>query len=305
LYLLDFYKLEFLTFFNTFLAIISTVFVFIKTDMKRIFIILLGLAGFFFQVQAQSQKSGVIQFESTFDPAALTLANGIRLSEEATARIPKPSVTSFELLFNQAQASYKQAANPDLNKNRSGNSIRYGGLGVFGGGISKDYYYSFEDHKLTQAFELNDTLLLMEDKLGMPPVAGVSGSHPVPLIEYIQTDNAKEILGFNCHQVIVKITVRRKIQGIEREITDQVILWYTHELGFDFSPNPVLWTEGAVLAIEGKGARIEAKNIQYKEVNARDLDLPEKGIKISQQQLRAKIDLRVKQIRLSRIGSWN
>jgi len=273
--------------------------------MKRIFIVLLSLAVFSFHVQAQPEKSGVIQFESIFDPAALTLANGIKLSEEATARIPKRSITSFELLFNQAKASYKQAADAGLHKNNHGNSIRYGGLGVFGGGISKDYYYSFGDHKLTQVFKLNDTLLLMEDKLGMPPFIVVNDSHPVPLIEYVKTDSIKDILGFNCHQVVVKTTVKRKIQGVEREITNQVILWYTHELGFDFSPNPVLWTEGAVLAIEGKGTKIEAKSMQYKAVNTRDLELPEKGIIISQDQLRAKIDLRVKQIRLSRIGSWN
>ena len=273
--------------------------------MKRMFVVMLSLAAFTAHVQAQPEKSGAIQFESAFDPAALTAANGIKLSDEATARIPKKSVTSFELLFNQRQASYKQAADPNLRKNERGSSIRYGGLGVFGGGTIKDYYYSFEDHKLTQAFELNDSLLLMEDKLGMPPVMGVNNIHPSPLIEYIKSDQVKEILGFNCHQVIVKTTVKRKIQGGEREITDRVILWYTHELGFDFSPNPVLWTEGAVLAIEGKGTSIEAKSIRYKAVDARDLELPEKGIIISQDQLRAKMDLRIKQIRLSRIGSWN
>lgn len=273
--------------------------------MRRIFVVMLGLSAFYARVQAQPEKSGVIQFESTFDPAALTAANGIKLSEAATARIPKRSVTGFELLFNQAKASYKQSANSNLTKNGPGNSIRYGGLGIFGGGAIKDYYYSFEDHKLIQAFELNDTLLLMEDKLGMPPVMAGDTTHPAPLIEYVKSDKIKDILGFNCHQVIVKTTIKRKIQGVEREITNQVILWYTHELGFDFSPNPVLWTEGAVLAIEGKGTNIEAKSIQYKAVNVQDLDLPEKAIMISQDQLRAKIDFRVKQIRLSRIGSWN
>ena len=156
------------------------------------FIVLLGLIAYTAHVQAQPEKSGAIQFESTFDPAALTAANGIKLSDEATARIPKKSVTSFELLFNQGKASYKQAADRNFKKNERGSSIRYGGLGVFGGGIMKDYYYSFEDHKLTQAFELNDSLLLMEDKLGVPPVMGVSNIHPSPLIEYVKSAETGE-----------------------------------------------------------------------------------------------------------------
>ncbi|MGY0035518.1 hypothetical protein [Pedobacter sp. NJ-S-72] len=160
--------------------------------MKRMFIVMLGLVAFTAHLQAQPEKSGAIQFESTFDPAALTAANGIKLSDEATARIPKKSVTSFELLFNQTQAAYKQAADPGLKKNGRGSSIRYGGLGVFGGGTMKDYYYNFEDHKLTQAFELNDSLLLMEDKLGMPPVMGVSNIHPSPLIDILNLIRLKK-----------------------------------------------------------------------------------------------------------------
>ncbi|MBB5636961.1 GLPGLI family protein [Pedobacter cryoconitis] len=273
--------------------------------MKQIFIAVLGLFAFSAQVQAQPGRSGAIQFESTFDPAALTAANGIKLSQEATARIPKSSVTSFELLFNTDKASYKQAADPKINNNGRGSGIRYGGLGVFGGGISKDYYYDFKDHRLTQAFDLNDTLFLMEDTLGMPPVVGFGTLHPAPAIEYIKSDERRDILGFKCHKVTAMTTVKRKIQGMEKEITDEVILWYTDELGFDFSPNPVLWTAGTVLAIEGKGTRIEAKSIRYKEVDTKEVGLPENITTISRGQLRDKLESRRKQIHFSRIGSWN
>ncbi|KIO75122.1 hypothetical protein TH53_22575 [Pedobacter lusitanus] len=252
------------------------------------------------QVYAQNGKSGIIKFESTFDPAALTAANGIKLSNEAAARMPGSSITSFELLFNPDKGIYRQVAEPNKNKH-----THYSGSGFFGAGPSRHYYYNFENHHLLQAFVLNDTLFLVEDKLGILPVPGDSVNHPAPVIEYTKSDEIKQILGFNCHQVTASIKLKHKIQGVEKEITDQFILWYTNEPGFDFSPNPVLWTEGVVLAIEGKGTRTEAKSMHYQDVNPKELDLPANRIIINQEQLRSKIDLRRKQANLSRIGSWN
>jgi len=75
--------------------------------MKTTFAALLGLLLFTSQVDAQQKKqSGAIQFQSTFDPAAMAAANGIKLSEEMMARMPKSSTTDFELLFNATNASY-------------------------------------------------------------------------------------------------------------------------------------------------------------------------------------------------------
>ncbi|RAJ32941.1 hypothetical protein [Pedobacter cryoconitis] len=266
--------------------------------MKQLFIVIFSLIAFSIRVDAQPEKSGTILFESTFDPAILTAANGIKLSSEAAARMPKSSVNNFELKFDQLHASYKQ-------KDGSQKGGRYNGLGVFGGGFSRDYYYNFQDHKLIQAFALNDTLFLMEDKMGLLPEMKFGTGQVVPVIEYIKTDEVKQILGFTCHQVIAKTTVKHQIIGVEKEITEEVTLWYTDELGFSFSPNPVLWTQGAVLAIESKGTHIEAKNIHYKDIKAEDVDLPENGILISQEQLHIKLDLRRKLTRLSRNGSWN
>lgn len=269
--------------------------------MKQLFIVIFSLIAFSIRVDAQPAKSGTILFESTFDPAVLTAANGIKLSSEATARIPKSSVTNFELKFDQVHASYKQQNNPGNSTQRG----RYNGLGVFGGGFSRDYYYDFQEHRLIQAFDLNDTLFLMEDKMGLLPEMRFGTGQIVPVIEYTKSDEVKQILGFTCHQVIAKTTVKHKIMGVEKETTEELTLWYTNELGFDFSPNPVLWTEGAVLAIESKGTHIQAKSIQYKEISAEAIDLPRTGMLISQEQLHIKLDLRRKLTRISRNGSWN
>ncbi|MBB6498916.1 hypothetical protein [Pedobacter cryoconitis] len=277
--------------------------------MKRLFIAALSLFLFSGQLIAQSKQSGVILFESTFNPVAMAAANGIKLSNEAIARMPKSSVTSFELMFNPTYASYmqveetaKSSANP---ADRHHGGMRYGGLAVFGGGINREFYYSFDDQKLIQAFDLSDTTFLMEEKLGVLPAAGMGSLQTPPVIEYIQSDETKKILGFTCSKVIVKTSVKRKIQGEEKEFTDIAMLWYTDELGFDFSPNPALWKRGAVLAIEGKGTDIEAKSIVYKEISDQSLDLPAKGILITQDQFRAKMNLRRRQARLYRSGSWN
>jgi len=79
-------------------------------------------------------------------------------------------------------------------------------------------------------------------------------------------------------------------------------LWYTTELGFDFSPNPALWTEGAVLAIEGKGNNVVAKSIEYRNVSSKDVTLPKKGTVITQEDFRAKMEQMRKQMRGNRAG---
>lgn len=268
--------------------------------MKRLFITL-GFFAFCIQLQAQPTKTGAIQFESTFDPAAMAAANGIKLTDQMLARMPKSSVTGFELLFNATNASYMPVEETEDSNNSAGGGMRFGG---FGGNNNREYFYSFADHKLTQVFDMNDTTFFMDAQLGKAAqmnFAPAAAATP-PVVEFIKSDETKKILGYNCNKITIKTTSKRKILEEEREIVDQTTLWYTSELGFDFSPNPALWTEGAVLAIEGKGNNVIAKSIEYRNVNKKDVNLPKKGTVITQDDFRAKMEQMRKQMRGNRAG---
>jgi GLPGLI family protein len=269
--------------------------------MKILFIASICVLGLVFQSKAQPKKSGAIQFESTFDPAAMAAANGIKLSEQALARMPKSSVSNFELLFNLNNASYTPVEDIEDSNNSGGaqGGMRFGGFG----GTNKDYYYSFADHQLSEVFDLNDTTFVMQDKLGDQSQMGFGMQQEPPVITYIRTDETKKILGFNCHKVTVKTTVKRRIMEEEKVITDETNIWFTNDLGFDFSPNPGFWTEGAVLAIEGKGTHVYAKSIEFRNVSAKDVSLPKKVTPITREQLRQKMEARRKQFRGNRTGS--
>jgi GLPGLI family protein len=254
------------------------------------------------QLKAQPKKSGAIQFESSFDPAAMAAANGIKLSDEALARIPKSSMNNFELLFNLTGASYMPVDDAEDSNSGEGGG-QGGGGGRFGGfgGTNRDYYYSFADHKLTQVFDMNDSTFIMSGKLGEQLQMGFGGQ-AAPVIEYIKSDETKKILGFTCNKVTIKTTIKRKVADTEKEFTDQTNIWYTDELGFDFSPNPALWTAGAVLAIEGKGTHIYAKSVEFRNVKDKDVLAPKKGIAITAEEYRAKMEQRRKQMRGNRNG---
>lgn len=270
--------------------------------MKRLFITLSFFACCI-QIQAQPKKSGAIQFESTFDPAAMAAANGIKLSDQMLARMPKSSVTGFELLFNQTNASY-MAVEDTEDSNTQGGGNRFGGFGGFGNS-NKEFYYSFADHKLTQVFDQNDTTFIMADQLGKAADQlgfGPGAAATPPVIEYVKSDETKKILGFNCNKVTIKKTSKRKILEEEREITEVTNLWYTAELGFDFSPVPTMWTEGAVLGIEGKGTNVVAKSIEYRNVSNKDVNLPKKGVVITPEAYKAKMELMRKNMRNNRQG---
>ncbi len=278
-----------------------------QRKMKQLFIASLCLCFFSAQLKAQPKKSGAIQFESTFDPAAMAAANGIKLSDEALARMPKSSVTNFELLFNATNASYVPVdEQEDSNNSGGGNGagpgpgmgggMRFGG---FGGG-NKEYYYSFADHKLTEVFDLNDTTFFMQDKLGEFPRVAFGPDQGVPEVEYIKSDEVRKILGFTCNKVVVKTKVKRRIMDEDKEITDQTTVWYTDDLGFDFSPNPALWSSGAVLAIEGKATHMFAKSIEYRKVSLKDVSLPKKGTVITQDEFHEKMEQRRKLMRANR-----
>ena len=265
--------------------------------MKKILFAALGIIAFSVQVSAQPKKSGAIQFESTFDPAAMASANGMKLTDEMIARMPKSSVTNFELLFNQTNASYMKVEDTeDSNGSSGGGGMRFGGFG----GANKEYYYGFADHKLTEVFDLNDTTFLMDNKLGLNVSGGFGDRTTPPVVEYVNSDETKKILGYDCKKVIVKTTSKRRIQEEEKEITEQTILWYTDELGFDFSPNPAIWTEGTVLAIQGKGSNVMAKSIEFRNVSSRDVNPPKKGTVITAEDYKAKMEQRTKQMRANR-----
>jgi len=269
--------------------------------MKRLFFASVALCLSVAQLQAQPKKPGAIQFESTFDPAAMAAANGIKLSDEVLARMPKSSVSSLELLFTLTHASYMPVEDIEDSNNSIGGGNGFGGgmrFGGFGGG-NKEYYYSFADHKLVESFDLNDTTFVMEDQMGKP-VQMVPGADNIPVVEYTKSGETRNIIGFTCHKVIVKTTVKRKIMDEEKVITDESNLWYTDELGFDFSPNPALWTQGAVLAIEGKGTSIQAKSIAYRNVSAKDVMQPKKALPITPEAYRLKIEHRRKLMRGNR-----
>jgi GLPGLI family protein len=263
--------------------------------MKR-FLITLSCLAFGLQLQAQSKKSGAIQFESTFDPAAMAAANGIKLNDQMLARMPKSSTTGYELLFNLTNASYMPVEELE-DSNTQGGGNRFGGFGGFGNS-NKEFYYSFADHKLSQVFDQNDTTYVMSDQLGKNEQMsfGPAAATP-PVIEIVKSDETRKILGFNCSKVVIKKTSKRRILDEEREITEQTNLWYTTESGFDFSPNPALWTEGAVLAIEGKGTNVIAKSIEYRNVSNKDVNPPKKATVISPEAYKAKIDQMRKNMR--------
>eukprot|EP01133_Synstelium_polycarpum_P010156 gene10156-11833_t len=265
--------------------------------MKTILVAVASLLAMSLQVNAQQKKSGAIQFESRFDPAVMAEANGIKLNEEMLARLPKSSKVDFELLFNATNASYTKVEDTeDSNGGGGGGGFRFGA-----GAASRDYYYNFADHKLTAVFDLNDTTYFMENQLGKADVSfmGMGGRGPAtpPVIEYVKSDETKKIVGFTCNKIIIKTTTKRKILDVEREIVDETALWYTKDLGFDFSPNPVQWTEGAVLAIESKGSSTVAKSIEFRNVSSKDVNLPKKGTVISPDAYKAKMEQRMKMMR--------
>ncbi|WP_129715697.1 hypothetical protein [Pedobacter sp. SYP-B3415] len=275
--------------------------------MKKIFLAFLSLATLVSVAFAQQKKSGAIQFQSVFDPAAMAAASGMQLSDEQRARMPQKQTSDFELLFTPTNASYMPVEEVEDSNGGGGNRgfggmmMRFGGMG----GGNRSYYYSLTDKKLTEVFDLNDTTYFMESKLGVAPQmpsfgGGGNANRPnmtPPVVEVIKSDETKKILGLNCNKYTIKTTRKLNFMGQEREVTDETNVWYTKELGFDFSPNPAIWKEGAVLAIEGRGSSTVAKSIEYRRVAERDVTLPKKGVSITPEAYRAKMESNMRRFR--------
>ncbi|MES2419216.1 MAG: hypothetical protein V4541_13595 [Bacteroidota bacterium] len=277
--------------------------------MKRILIV---FAFFAFALTAQAQKkSGAIQFETTTDPAAMASANGIQLSEEMRARMPKAMKTNFELLFTATNASYMPVEETEDSNGGGGGGMGRMMMRFGGAGGAREYYYTFADQKLAEVFDLSDTTYAMASKLtvapNLPSNFNMGGQRPgntaaapastsavqflpgPPTMEVVKTEETKKILGFNCTKVIVKSIRKAKVLDMDKDIVDETAVWYTNELGFNFSPNPNLWTEGTVLAIENKGTSTIAKSIEYRNVSARDVTAPKKALAITPEEYQVKM----------------
>jgi hypothetical protein len=272
--------------------------------MKKIFIAFLGAMAFAVSVQAQ-KKSGAIQYQTSIDPVAMAEASGFPISEEMKARMPRSIKANYELLYNATNASFMPVVETEDSNGGGGQPnmgrmmMRFGG---FGGG-NKEYYYTFADQKVVEVFDLMDTTYVMPSKLslnvvnpmmGRPNNASNQSTSAVqflnvpPTIEVIKSDETKKIVNLNCNKVTIKTTRKATVLGMEKDITDETVLWYTNDLGFNFSPDPNLWTEGAVLAIEKKGGGMLATSIEYRGVSAKDVTAPKKAIAITPEQYQAK-----------------
>lgn len=114
-------------------------------------------------------------------------------------------------------------------------------------------------------------------------------SNEPPVVELVKTDETKEILGLNAKKAIIRSTRKATLLGTERNIVDDTIIWYTTDLGFDFSPNPNIWIEGAVLAIEARGNTTIAKKINYRNVSLKDTTPGKRAINLTKEEYDAKM----------------
>ncbi len=263
--------------------------------MKKIFLALLGIFVFTAQLQAQEKKSGAIQFLSSLDPAAMAEANGVKLNPQMLVRMKAVKIP-YELLFTPTHASFMKVEEME-DSNSEGE--RSGGMraGSFGGGNNRDYYYNIEGQKLTAVFDFRDTTYFMETMLGQVELPTSFGNRTMvkpPVVTYHKSDETKKILGFDCQKVTIRTTTVRKIQEEEKEIVTENVLWYTKDLGFNFSPNPAVWTEGAVLEITGPGSHLTATSIEYRRVNMKDVSLPKKGFVITAAAFKEKMEAMMK-----------
>lgn len=272
---------------------------------------ILGMFALTLTANAQ-KKSGAIQFETTIDPAAAATASGVQLNDEMRARMPKAVKSNFELLFTATNASYMPVEETEDSNGGGGGMggmarmmMRFGGAGG-----AREYFYNFAEKKLVEVFDVSDTTYAMQSKLtvasNLPANFNVGGQRPnnaapantsavqflpgPPTMEVEKTDETKKILGFNCNKVIVKSIRKAKVLDMDKDVVDETVLWYTNDLGFDFSPNPNLWTEGTVLSIENKGTSTIAKGIEFRGVSAKDVTAPKKAISITADEYKVKME---------------
>lgn len=309
--------------------------------MKRKFILAIALIGLGMSSMAQKKTSGAIQYQVTVDPAAIAAASGMTISPEMLARMPKASKIDYELLFNATHASYmlvQDFEDSNTEGGGMGGGMNMGRMmGRFGGNANRDYYYNIPEKKMYEVFTLNDSIFVMPGELklnlggnnsgfggnnqsrpqgqqgGQNQNAGqnrpnnqnnsaVQYSNEPPVIKVIKTDETKTLLGLNAKKAVVTSTRKATVLGMEKEVTEETVIWYTNDLGFDFSPNPNIWTEGAVLSIEAKGNSTIAKSIEYRNVNAKDVNPPKKAIALTKEEYAAKMESMMRRMRNNQGG---
>lgn len=265
--------------------------------MKKIFVIVLSALVFALSAQAQ-KKSGAIQYESVIDPAAVAEASGITLNEQMKARMPKSIKANYELLYTPTNASYMVVVDTE-DSNSAGQGRMMMRMGGFAG-AGKEYFYSFADQKMVEVSTLMDTTYAVPGNLALAsnslmPGRSLNQANSAvqflpgePTIEVIKSDETKKILNLDCKKVTIRTVRKAKVLDMDKDIIDDTVLWYTTDLGFNFSPEPNMWTEGAVLAIEKRGGGTVAKSIEYRNVSAKDVMPPKKAIAISSEELKAK-----------------
>ncbi|RYE47096.1 MAG: hypothetical protein EOP48_21620 [Sphingobacteriales bacterium] len=284
--------------------------------MKKLFIACITTLCIAVSASAQ-KKSGAIQFETTMDPAVMASASGMQIPPEMLARMPKSAKTNFELLFTPTNASYMPVEDAEDSNGGGGGGMNMGRMMMRfgGGGGNREYFYSFADKKISEVFDMNDTTFVMPGKLQLStsgPLGsmnlggnnnnnannnGVQYKNEPPVVEVVKTNETKTILGFKCNKAIVKSTRKIKILDMDKEVTEETALWYTNDLGFEFSPNTNMWTEGAVLAIEGRGSSTIAKSIEYRSVSTKDVTAPKKGVSITAEEYQVKMENMMKRMR--------
>ncbi len=281
--------------------------------MKKTFAIL--LAAFSFALTAEAQKkSGAIQYETVIDPAAMAEASGITLNEQMKARMPKSIKANYELLYNASHASYMVVVDTEDSNSGGGQGRMMMRMGGFAG-AGKEYFYSFADQKLAEVSTLMDTTYVVPGNLALAaniPMAGRSMNQAnsavqflpgEPTIEIIKSDETKKILNLDCKKVTVRTIRKAKVLDMDKDIIDDTVLWYTSDLGFNFSPEPNMWTEGAVLAIEKRGGGTVAKSIEYRNVSSKDVTIPKKAIAITAEEFKAKQTAMMNKFRNSTRGA--
>lgn len=259
------------------------------------------MAALAFTLNAQAQKkSGAIQYETQIDPVAMAEATGIPLNDEIKARMPKSIKANYELLYNATNASYMPVVETeDSNSGGGGRGRMMMRFGGFGGG-NKEYFYTFAEQKIVEVADLMDTTYVMPSKLTVAANIPITGGRTnaqssavqflpgEPTIEIIKSDETKKIINLDCKKVTIRMTRKAKILDMEKDIVDETVLWYTNDLGFNFSPDPNLWTEGTVLAVEKKGGGTTATSIEYRNVSGKDVTVPKKAIAITVDEFKAK-----------------
>ncbi len=217
-------------------------------------------------VFAQQKTSGVIYYTQVIDTRAMrgnTQGGQVQAQRPNGFTMPDQISTKMELVFTVNGAKFqKSEVEDDISDAGSGQGAR---MMRFGGAAERETFFSFEDKKVTESFEMDGEQLLLQKSLGTDS------------LEITKFDDVKKIIGFDCKKAVLKDK-----RGMETTI------WYTNELPFAASPAINYWTEGVVLGVENQRIKYYATSIEYIKVKDSELALPKKARMISEEEYREK-----------------